>query len=54
MTVKDLIKDLMDMPQDIPVICNVKEITDVKYDEVYYLNEKDERSYDAGPVVVLE
>lgn len=39
MTVRDLIKELEDMPMDLPVINDLKEISDVKYiDGTYYLD----------------
>ena len=54
MTVKELIKELSEMPQDLPVVSDFKEVSKVIFDELYYFNESDERTYEAGQAIVLE
>ena len=54
MTVKDLILELQEYPQDLPVISSHKEISKIKLDnDFYYVNENNE-SYSIGPSVVVE
>ena len=55
MTVRDLIKDLKELPQDLPVVTDYKEITDIVVDDsFYFLNNASKTGYDIGPAVVLE
>ena len=55
MTVSDLIKELRELPQDLPVIANLKEITDVDYnDGCYFIDKYSSNGYTSGPAVVLE
>lgn len=55
MTVYELIKELNEYPQDIPVIIDLKEVTSVKYDDgCYFLDKLSAAGYSAGPVIVLE
>lgn len=55
MTVKDLISELKQLPQDVPVISNYKEITDVDYaDACYIIGDYDRDGYIIGAAVTLE
>jgi hypothetical protein len=55
MTVRDLIKELKELPQDLPVVTDYKEITDVSVDDsFYFLDSTSKTGYDIGPAVVLE
>jgi len=53
MTVRDLIEELEEMPMDLPVISDFKEITDVTFEEnLFYLDESPMR-YTNSAVIVL-
>lgn len=55
MTVRDLMKELQELPQDLPVVTNYKEITDVAVeDHFYFLDKYNKNGYDIGAAVVLE
>ena len=55
MTVRDLIKELRDLPQDLPVVTDYKEITDIAVeDKFYFLDRYNKNGYDVSPAVVLE
>lgn len=55
MTVRDLIKELQDLPQDLPVVTDYKEITDLTVDNnFYFLDKYSKNGYDIGPAVILE
>ena len=55
MTVRDLIKELRELPQNLPVVADYKEITDITVEDSYYfLDRHDKNSYDIGAAVVLE
>ena len=55
MTVGDLIKELKELPQDLPVVTEFKEITDISLsDAFYFLDKYSKNGYSVGPVVVLE
>ena len=55
MTVRDLIKELKEYPQDLPVVTDYKEITEVVYDEsFYFLDSKSDVGYSVSPAIVLE
>jgi hypothetical protein len=55
MMVSDLIKELKELPQDLPVVTDYKEITDIKLDDAFYfLDNKTKVGYSIGPAVVLE
>ena len=55
MTVRDLIKELKEMPQDLPVVTDYKEITEVLYDDgFYFLDKRSKEGYSVSPAVVLE
>ena len=55
MTVSDLIKELNELPPDLPVVSSYKEITEVcTEDNFYYLTNWCSTKYASGPVVVLE
>lgn len=55
MTVRELIEELEDMPQDVPVVTDYQEIKHVHYNEnFYYLNNTIPNGYVVEPAVVLE
>lgn len=55
MTVRDLIKELQDMPQDVPVVTDYHEIKIVIYEESFYhLDEANKDGYTISSAVVLE
>lgn len=55
MTVRDLIQELKELPQDLPVVTDYSEITDVSLcDNFYFLDKHNKDGYDIGPAVVLE
>ena len=55
MTVRDLIEELQELPQDLPVVTDYKEIKNVDYCEnFYFLNQLSKLGYDIGPAIVLE
>ena len=55
MTVSDLINELKELPQDLPVVTDYKEITDVEFeDSFYFLDKTSTDGYYIGPAVVLE
>lgn len=55
MTVRDLILELRELPQDLPVVTDYKEITDIKLDDCFYFLDKyNKNGYTIGPAVVLE
>lgn len=55
MTVRDLIKELRDLPQDLPVVTDYKEITDIAVeDNFYFLDKHNKNGYDISSAVVLE
>lgn len=54
MTVKDLIEELSELPQDLPVVTDYKEITDVDVnDSFYFLDKHFKDGYYIGSAVVL-
>ena len=55
MTVRDLILELKELPQDLPVVTDYKEITEIELDDgFYFLDKYTEKGYTIGPAVVLE
>lgn len=55
MTVGDLIKELRELPLDLPVVTDYKEITDVVYDSTFYfLDSQSDTGYTISPAIVLE
>ena len=55
MTVKDLIEELEELPMDMPVVVDYKEISRVAFEEVvYYLDRINKVGYTSGPAVTLE
>ena len=55
MIVRDLIAELKELPQDLPVVTDYQEITDVSLDnDFYFLNKQTGYGYIIGPAVVLE
>lgn len=55
MTVKDLILELSELPQDLPVVTDYKEITDIELNNsFYFLDKHSKNGYNVGPAVVLE
>ena len=38
MTVRELIEELEELPMDLPVVNDVKEIEEVAFDELYFLD----------------
>ena len=54
MTVRDLIIELKELPQDLPVVTDYKEITEVDLDEGFYFIDNSKAGYSIGPAVVLE
>lgn len=55
MTVSELIKELSELPQDLPIVTDYKEITDIVLDErFYFLDKYNKDGYSIGPAVVLE
>lgn len=55
MTVRDLIKELSEYPQDLPVVTDYKEITNIEYnDRFYFLDKYTKEGYSISPAVVLE
>lgn len=55
MTVRELIEELEDLPQDIPVTTDYHEIKHVCYEEsFYYLSNINKEGYIIEPAVVLE
>lgn len=54
MTVLELIEELENYPKSAPVVCNLKEVTDISFvDSLLYLD-KSEAGYSNTPAVVLE
>ena len=55
MIVRDLIEELKQLPQDLPVVTDYHEITEVDFtDNFYFLDKISETGYTIGPAVVLE
>ena len=55
MTVRELIEELEQLPQDLTVVTDYKEITTVEYCNAYYLlNNCSKQGYSIEPVIVLE
>lgn len=55
MTVRDLIEELEEMPQDLPVVTDYRNITKVIYnDNFYFLDKQSDKGYYVEPAVVLE
>ena len=55
MIVKDLIAELSELPQDLPVVTDYKEITNIKIeDKFYFLDKTTDVGYSIGPAIVLE
>ena len=55
MTVKDLITELKNFPQDLPVVINYKEITSAEYHDSYYvIDDLNKNGYTVDQAVVLE
>ena len=55
MTVRDLIKELEELPQDLPVVTDYKEITEINLDNnFYFLDKYTDKGYSIGPAIVLE
>ena len=55
MTVRDLIEELEELPQDLPVVTDYKEITDIYLEnKFYFLDRYYKDGYWIGPAVVLD
>lgn len=55
MIVRDLIAELKELPQDLPVVTDYQEITEINLDDkFYFLDRTNEVGYTIGPAVVLE
>lgn len=55
MTVRDLILELEEYPQDLPVVTDYKEITGVVFDNFFYfLDYQSKNGYSVSPAIVLE
>lgn len=55
MTVRDLIEALEEMPMDLPVVTDYKEITEIDLDNnFYFLDKCSTVGYTVAPAVVLE
>lgn len=55
MTVRDLIEELEELPQDLPVVTDYKEITDIYLEnKFYFLDRHSKDGYWIGPAVVLD
>lgn len=55
MIVRDLIKELEELPQDLPVVTDYREIDCVKQvDAFYFLNDSVKEGYTVDAAVVLE
>lgn len=55
MTVRELIKELEEMPQDTPVVTDYHEITHVTYEEsFYFINNVNKSGYTVEPAIILE
>lgn len=55
MTVRDLIEELEQLPMDLPVVTDYKEITDIDIvKDFYFLDMHTTVGYSVGPAVVLE
>ena len=54
MTVRELIEELEEMPMDLPVISNVKEIEHVHFEEGLYYLDSSPVQYAYSSAVILE
>ena len=55
MIVRDLIAELKELPQDLPVVTDYREITSVNLDDrFYFLDNCSKDGYTIGPAIVLE
>ena len=55
MTVSELIEELYQLPQDLPIVSNYKEVTTVQVEDSFYvLDPVSKTGYSIGSVVVLE
>lgn len=55
MIVRDLIAELQELPQDLPVVTDYQEITEVNLDNnFYFLDRTSDIGYSIGPAIVLE
>ena len=53
MTVRDLIKELEELPMDLPVVNDLKEIDEVELCDGLYFLEDSISQYDYGSAVIL-
>ena len=55
MTVRELIKELEELPQDVPVVTDYHEVKHVIYEEsFYFINNVNKDGYTIEPAVILE
>jgi len=54
MTVRELIEELEEMPMDLPVVTDYREVTDVSLDEKFYFLDNSKAGYSIYPAIVLE
>lgn len=54
MTVRELIEELEEYPMDLPVVNDVREITEVKIADMMYYLDKSQIGYTFTPAVELE
>lgn len=53
MTVRELIKELEQLPMDLPVVNDLQEITDTEIEDVLYYLDNSSYGYSYYPAVVL-
>ena len=54
MIVNELISELKELPQDLPVVVDYKELTNIEVSDSYYILTNSESGYSIGAAVVLE
>ena len=54
MTVRELINELKNLPQDFPVVVDYKETTNISVSDSYYILNDEQTGYSIGSAVVLE
>jgi len=54
MIVRDLIAELEELPQDLPIVVNHKEVTDIIYSDATYVLNEYEKDYFIGSAIILE
>jgi len=54
MTVRELIEELEQMPMDLPVVTDYREINELELVDDYYFLDHSEKGFHVHPAVILE